>query len=205
MIKRIKHGSRLAFFEILMCFIYAQVEVSLAIIGVDKLLIEVEGLAAVLTWLVVNVVVSVIVHEAEPLQEGVQKQVELVLTVTWIVALYKLLIQIQIKVVVFRIFVIWALWRLDRTRIYVLFFSGCKLVHRKVKLEVPVPILGQALYAVGGVDRRRLAIYMFSILLFFLLAFVFISTNAAVAAGSRVNRKESEHLYHECHLFLRKK
>ena len=49
MIKRIKHGSRLAFFEILMCFIYAQIEVSLAIIGVDKLLIEVKGLATVLT------------------------------------------------------------------------------------------------------------------------------------------------------------
>ena len=44
-----KQGSRLAWFEILMCFIYAQVKVSLAIIGVDELLVEVEGLTAVLT------------------------------------------------------------------------------------------------------------------------------------------------------------
>ena len=186
-------------------------KIPLAIVRVYELLIEAEGLAAVLTWLVVNVFVSIIVHEAKPLQEWVQKQVEFVLTVTWIVAFDKLLVQIQVEVVVIRvIFVVWAvlltLGRRGRLRIYILFFffSRQKIVHRKVELEVPVPILGQALYAIRGVDRGRPAIYMFSILLFFLLALVSIWDHVIITATSRVNWEEKEHLYHESHLFLGK-
>ena len=74
-IENIKHGSRFPGLLYNVCFIHAQIKVSLAIIGVDELFVEVEWLAAVLTRLVDNVVVSVVVHKAEPLQERVQNQV----------------------------------------------------------------------------------------------------------------------------------
>ena len=77
-------------------------------------------------------------------------------------------------------------------------------MHGKVELEVPVPILGQALYTIRGVDRGRPAIYMFSILLFFLLVLVSTRDYAIITATSRVNWEEKEHLYHESHLLLSK-
>ena len=126
----------------------------MAIIGENQPLVKAESYATVLARMVMDVVVLVVEHKAEPLQERVQPQMKPVRAVAFVAALEELLVQVGI------------IRLIGLNIVYccpVNFSIGAHLSQRNIELKIPVPVVTKALHAIFAQEVRPVALWCESI------------------------------------------